>query len=210
MKSLFDILLDQILSSEKEAEKEAAKARKKAKKGAKDEKETAEEDTAKAKTLEEQAKAEVKRRAKKKLEEAFKKSEEKMAEALAKQKRKKRGLERSMRDEEARHAFEESLVAPTARLQWKSAPGNIHHLHAFIGGEHMFDIQRGVASYKLSLMDPRLKDRLSLKQRAKKVGMGNIFSSINVYSLKDKAEKLLSRIELLEKQAVDKAKKPKQ
>lgn len=207
MKSLFDILLDQILSSDKKAEKEAAKARKKTKKDVKEVKETVEDDVLKAKTLEDQAKAEVERRAKKRLDEIFKKNKEKMEVAIARQKRQRSSMERAMREEDGRRAFEDSLVAPTGRLQWRCAPGNIHHLHAFIGQEHMFDLKRGVATYKLVLMDPRLKGRLSLKQRAKKVGIGNIFSSINVYDLKGKAEKLLSRIEFLEKQAANKIKK---
>lgn len=189
MKSLFDIMIEQILKTEKEKAKEKAKLLKSQKD---------EPDKKEAETLEEKAKQQVKRRAEKKLAEAMKKQAAEIDEAMAKGKRQVRALRQEEEKKQKTDAYVASLTAPTARLQWECVGGNPHHLRAALNGESFFEIKRGIATFKLYLMDSKLKEGVSLKKRAEKVKVGGIHSSHNVYALKTNAEKLLKRIEELE------------
>ncbi len=190
MKSLFDILIDQIVKTEKEKAKEEAN-RLKSKKA---DTPTPEEPN----TAEEQAAAEVKRRAEKRLKEAMKKQDEKIDNLLSKQKRSVRALQKEEKEKIKVDAYRASLTAPTARLQWESIGRNMHHLRGSLNGEPAFEIKLGLATFKLYLMDPKLKEGVSIKKRAEKAKIGNIHSSSNVYVLKQKAEKLILRIEAFE------------
>jgi hypothetical protein len=196
MKSLFDILLGDILKGEMDAKK----AKKKTKNT-----EVADEEQ-QAKTLKEQAEAEVKRRAKKKLEEAFAKSERQTAESMAMAKRRMREMNKKEQAAEKRKALLDSLQAPTKRFQWQY--DNTGVLQAFHEQRQVFSIERGASMYKMYLSGAEpVKGVKSLADRARGVGVGNNYTSTNVYQLKEKAEKVLSRIELLEKQARERTKK---
>ncbi len=197
MKSLFDILLGDILKGEMDAKKAKKKA-----------KNTEVDDEEQAKTLKEQAEAEVKRRAKKKLEEAFAKSERQAAESMAMAKRRMREMNKEEQAAEKRKVLLDSLQAPTKRFQWQYDNAGV--LQAFHEQRQVFSIERGASMYKMYLSGAEpVKGVKSLADRARSVGVGNNYTSTNVYQLKEKAEKVLSRIELLEKQARDKAKRKK-
>lgn len=197
MKNLFDILLDQILKGEMEAKKPK-------KKGAKSTQEQVDE----IKTLKDKAETEVKKRAKKRLEEKFAKSEKQAEEALANAKRKKREATKEANAAEEVRRQIDLLEAPTGRAQWECVGGNMGHLVGRIGKSQVFEIKRGILTYKLQLSSVAPgKSQLSLAERAKKVGLRNNFSLSNVYLLKEKAEKVLLHIETLEKQALELAKK---
>lgn len=196
MQNLLDILLAQILDGDKKEKEESKNGFGRPKK-----QNTSAEEAAKAEeeALKLEAEKAVERRAKKRLEELMKKEAIEMDNMQSKQKRMVRNEAKDRAKEEERAAFISSLVAPTGRMQWDLFEGNPDHLQAFLNGEHAFDIKRGLMTYKLQFVDAGRPNKKSMLQRAKDVGIGNNFSSFNVYDLKTKAETLLKRIESLEK-----------
>jgi hypothetical protein len=194
MENLMEILLDRMLNGDKKD-----KAPKKTRGRPKKEKVSIEDVLKAEEALQLKAKEEVRKRAQKRLDEAMKKQADEVNILRSKQKRMFRNEQRLIEEKEREDAQIASIIAPTKRLQWDLVDGNIQHLRAFLNGRHIFDIKRGILTYKLYLSDLKVEKGVSFAQRAKDVQMGNNFSGLNVYDLKTKAENVLKRIEELEK-----------
>lgn len=180
MDSLLDILLSQMLNGKKKPEKQEKDAYPE---GSDDPKEG-------DPTLEEQAELEVRKRAQRRMEELMKAEEVRIEEAISRQKRKLRNIKAQEQKQSVKESFLSSLVVPTKRLQWDLVDNDPDRLRAFLEGEHVFDIKRGIMTYKLSLVG-----NTSLFHRAERSKQSNVHSSVDVYRLKSKAEKMIDLID---------------
>ena len=184
-KNLLDMLLDEILRKEKPPPPQKHRFKKK-------EEEPAEISAPdpEADELAAQAAKETEARARKKVAEAMKKAETAKAEAISKVKRLMRNEDAAIKKENERKEMMSLLEADTKRMKWKLGGGA--SVMGFLDGKPAFEIKRGVVTYGLRVLPV-------LRERATKAGVGNLFSSVGVQQLKEKAEKILKTVEAHER-----------
>ncbi len=176
-KSFFDILLDQVL---RDRDAEEAKP---------PQPPTEDEE---AKTLEEKAKKEAEKRERKKIAELLKKEEEVKQQTLQKFKRVVRQEVEQIKKEKQDAKRLAILESPTKHFLWKCVNSKGDKLHGIMEDAPVFEIQRGLFTYKLTPLH-------GMRERMERAKAGNIFSAVDVQTLKNRAERALNDVLAFEK-----------
>lgn len=135
--------------------------------------------------MEEQAKEEVKKREKKKLDELLNKAKKEKEEKLAQAKRKAKKIAAEQKKADAHKANVSALESPTKNIQWKCITSG-NHLHGSVNDVAIFEIKRGASTFELRIKnDDGTKE---MREKMRKLGFGNIFTSPDVQRLKRKAD----------------------